>query len=244
MGLLDGKAAIITGAAGGIGEAAARLFVSQGAKVMMTDVQESGASIAAELGAAASFLRQDVSDEKGWGTVVASALSQFGQLDILVNNAAIHNPKSIMEATAADVERCFRVNALGMMFGMQAAFEALKASGKGAIVNVSSGVAIRLTPNSFPYSASKWAARGMSGCAAADLGPHGIRVNSIYPGMIQTPMLASNNSVEVLRHYGALIPLKRTGRPEEVAELIAFLASDAASYLHGSEVIIDGGGML
>lgn len=243
MGLLDGKVAIITGAAGGIGAATVRLFVAQGAKVMMTDVQESGAGIAAELGGAASFLKHDVSDEKEWGKVVAATLSQFGGLDILVNNAGIINFKPMLEATAADVERCFRVNALGMMFGMQAAFEALKASGKGAIVNLSSGVAIRLTPNSFPYSASKWAARGMSGCAAADLGQHGIRVNSIYPGMIQTPMLASNPP-EVLKHYEAMIPLKRVGKPEEVAQLIAFLASDASSYMHGSEIIIDGGGML
>ena len=243
MGRLDGKIAIITGAASGLGEAQARLFVAEGAKVVMTDIQESGARIAAELGKSAVFLHHDISDEARWREVVGAALSTHGRLDVLVNNAAINHSKPIMQTTAADLERCFQVNALGMMLGLQAAFEALKASGKGAIVNISSSVALRYFPGLFAYSASKWATRGISGCAAAEFSRAGIRVNTLFPGMIQTPMLAGN-SPEVLKHYETMIPLGRIGRPDEVAQVAAFLASDAASYVTGAEILIDGGVLL
>jgi 3alpha(or 20beta)-hydroxysteroid dehydrogenase len=243
MGRLDGKIAIITGAAQGLGEAQARLFAAEGAKVVMTDIQESGARIAAELGDSAVFLQQDISDEARWREVVAAALSSHRRLDILVNNAAINHSKPMMQTTAADLERGFHVNALGTMLGMQAAYEALKASSKGAIVNIASAVAYRHAPGLFAYSASKWAVRGISGCAAAELGRSGIRVNTVFPGMIQTPMLASNPP-EVLAQYEAMIPLGRIGRPEEVAQLVAFLASDDASYINGAEILIDGGVLL
>jgi 3alpha(or 20beta)-hydroxysteroid dehydrogenase len=243
MGCLDGKIAIITGAASGLGEAQARLFVAAGAKVVMTDIQESGARIAAELGNAAVFLRHDISDEARWREVVAAALATHRRLDVLVNNAAINHSKPIMETTAADLERSFHVNALGMMLGMQAAFEALKASEKGAIVNISSSVALRYFPGLFAYSASKWATRGISGCAAAEFSRAGIRVNTLFPGMIQTPMLAGN-SPEVLAQYEKMIPLGRIGRPDEVAQVAVFLASDAASYVTGAEILIDGGVLL
>ena len=244
MGLLDGKVAIITGAASGMGEKEARLFVAEGAKVVMTDIQESGARIAAELGDAAVFQKHDVTNEQEWADVVAMAVSTFGRLDILVNNAATYLAKPMLKTAPAELERLFRVNALGPMFGMQAAFEALKASGKGAVVNISSAAGMRCIPDLFPYSVSKWALRGMSGCAAAELGPHGIRVNTVFPGMIRTPMLAST-PVELLeRGKDMVIPLGRIGEPEEVAGLVAFLASDGASYLNGAEVTVDGGVML
>jgi 3alpha(or 20beta)-hydroxysteroid dehydrogenase len=243
MGRLDGKIAIITGAASGLGEAQARLFVAEGAKVVMTDIQESGARIAAELGNSAVFLHHDISDEARWREVVATAVSTHRRLDVLVNNAAINYSKPILQTTAADLERSFHVNALGMMLGMQAAFEALKASGKGAIVNISSSVALRYFPGLFAYSASKWATRGISGCAAAEFSRSGIRVNTLFPGMIQTPMLAGN-SPEVLAQYESMIPLGRIGRPDEVAQVAAFLASDAASYVTGAEILIDGGVLL
>ena len=243
MGRLDGKIAIITGAASGLGEAQTRRFVAEGAKVVMTDIQESGAGVAAELGNSAIFLHHDISDEARWREVVTTAVSTYRRLDVLVNNAAINLSKPMLQTTAADLERSFHVNALGMMLGMQAAFDALKAAGRGAIVNISSTVAVRYFPGLFAYSASKWATRGISGCAAAEFSRQGIRVNTLFPGMIQTPMLAGN-SPDVLAHYESMIPLGRIGRPDEVAQVAAFLASDAASYVTGAEILIDGGIML
>ena len=243
MGRLDGKSAIITGAAGGIGEATARLFVAEGAKVVLTDVAKGGKKLAKELGEAALFLHHDVGDRKQWTKVVEAALARFGRLDVLVNNAGIYNVKPMLETTEADLERTFRVNAMGQVFGMQAAFEALHSSGRGSVVNVSSGVAVRHVPATFPYSVSKWASRGLSGCAAAEFGRAGIRVNTIFPGMIRTQMLASNTE-EVLQHHAAMIPLGRIGTPDEAAQVIGFLASDAASYVNGAEIVIDGGVLL
>jgi len=240
---LEGKTAIITGAAGGIGAATARLFVTEGANVVLTDLQESGASIAKDLGDSAVFLTHDVSDKAAWTRVVETALSRFGRLDVLVNNAGFYNAKPMLESSPADLERSFQINALGAIYGMQAVIEALRASGAGSIVNMSSGLAIRSVPGTFPYSTSKWAVRGISGCAASELGRMGVRVNAVFPGMIQTAMLASN-SQEVLDHHSAMCPLGRIGQPEEVAQVIAFLASDAASYVNGAEIIIDGGVML
>src|ERR1700761_7336247 len=160
---LDGKIAIITGAAGGIGAATARLFVAEGAKVVLTDLQASGGSIAEELGDGAVFLAHDVSDKAAWAPVVETALSRFGRLDVLVNNAGFIDSKPILESSQADLERSFRVNALSTVFGMQAAFEALRASGAGSVVNMSSGVAIRSVPGMLPYATSKWAVRGIGG---------------------------------------------------------------------------------
>jgi 3alpha(or 20beta)-hydroxysteroid dehydrogenase len=244
MGQLQGKVAIITGAASGIGEAAVRLFVAEGAKVVMTDLQESGAAIAAELGSAAIFRVHDVTDEAGWPKIVDAALSHFGRLDVLFNNAAIRHVKPMMETTVADMERSFRINAIGPMLGMKAAYEALRASGKGSIINVSSGNAIRFQPGTVPYTTSKFAVRGVSGCAAAELGRVGIRVNILIPGMVATPMLASTNTPEILAHYEPMVPLGRIGEPIELAQAALFLASDASSYVNGTEFFVDGGAML
>lgn len=240
---LEGKVAIITGAASGIGEAGARLFVAEGAKVVMTDIQD-GASIAADLGNSAVFRKHDVTDEAGWAQVVGTTLSQFGRLDVLVNSAAVRDVKPMMETTAAEMEQSFRINTLGPMLGMKAAFEALKASGKGSIINVGSGNGLRIQPGALAYSTSKWAIRGLSGCAASELAHVGIRVNMVIPGMCRTPMHAATNSPEVLALYEPMIPLGRLGESAEIAEVFAFLASDAASYFIGSEVVADGGVLL
>jgi 3alpha(or 20beta)-hydroxysteroid dehydrogenase len=239
---LEGKVAIITGAAGGLGEAQVRRFVAEGARVLMTDLKDGGA-IAASLGDAALFMRHDVSVEAEWAEMVATALAKFGRLDILVNNAALYDPKPLLQSNAEDMERSFRNNTLSVMFGMQAAFAALKASGKGAVVNLCSGVAVRYFPGTFPYTVSKWALRGMSSFAAVEFGREGIRVNAIFPGLIRTPMLESNPA-DALAQVAATIPLSRIGEADEVAETVAFLASDASSYLNGAEIILDGGMML
>jgi 3alpha(or 20beta)-hydroxysteroid dehydrogenase len=241
---LKGKVAIITGAASGIGKAGARLFVAEGAKVVMTDVQD-GASIAAELGDSAIFRKHDVTDEAGWAGVVKTALSHFGRLDVLINSAAIRDiAKPLMETSVAEVERAFRINTLGPMLGMKAAFEALKASGKGSIINVSSGNGVRIQAGAVPYSTSKWALRGLSGCVASEWGRVGIRVNTVVPGMCRTPMHASTNSPEIMAHYEGMIPLGRLSEPEEVAQAFVFLASDDASYFAGAEIFVDGGVLL
>ena len=241
---LTGKVAIITGAASGIGKAGARLFVAEGAKVVMTDVQD-GSSAAAELGDSAIFRKHDVTDEAGWAGVVKTALSHFGRLDVLINSAAIRDvAKPLMETSVAEVERSFRINTLGPMLGMKAAFAALKASGKGSVINVSSGNGVRIQPGAIPYSTSKWALRGLSGCVASEWGRIGIRVNTVIPGMSRTPMHASTNSPEIMKHYEAMIPLGRLSEPEEVAQAFVFLASDDASYFAGSEIVVDGGVLL
>jgi 3alpha(or 20beta)-hydroxysteroid dehydrogenase len=241
---LTGKVAIITGAASGIGKAGARLFVDEGAKVVMCDVQD-GASIAAELGDSAIFRKHDVTDEASWARVVDAALSHFGRLDVLINCAAIRDiAKPLMETTAAEMERSFRVNTLGPMLGMKAAFKALKASGKGSIINVGSGNGYRIQPGAVPYSTSKFAIRGLTGCAASEWGRLGIRVNTVIPGMCRTPMHASTNSPEIIAQYEPMIPLGRLSEPEEVARAFVFLASDEASYFAGSELLVDGGVLL
>ena len=185
MGRLSGKVAIITGAAGGQGEAEARLFVAEGARVAITDIQERGQHVAAELGDAAFFLHHDVSDSAAWTRVVSETLRRFGKLDALVNNAAMFNPKTLVDTSAAELEQHFRVNQLGVFLGMKAVIEPLQAAKGGSIVNISSVSAMRAIPGQFAYAASKWAVRGMTGNAAFELARVGIRVNAVYPGLHQ-----------------------------------------------------------
>jgi 3alpha(or 20beta)-hydroxysteroid dehydrogenase len=243
MGKLDGQVAIITGAAGGQGEAEARLFVAEGAQVAIADVQDKGEKVAADLGAAAFFLFHDVSDEESWGKLVATTLEKFGAINILVNNAAIFDPKPLTETAAEDMAAHFRVNQLGVLLGMQAVIEPMKAAGRGSIINISSLSGLRHLPGQFAYAATKWAVRGMSGCAAVELASSNIRVNSVYPGLIDTPMLAGN-SPETNALYASFVPMGRMAEPREVAEVVAFLASDAASYVTGAELSVDAGARL
>jgi 3alpha(or 20beta)-hydroxysteroid dehydrogenase len=240
---LTGKVAIITGAAGGQGEAEARLFVAEGARIVLTDVQEKGEAVASDLGGAALFMRHDVADATAWEQVVAETIRRFGKVDVLVNNAAMFDPKPLAETSAADFEQHFRVNQLGVFLGMQAVLKAMSEAGNGSIINISSISAVRNIPGQFAYAASKWAVRGMTGCAAAELGRVGIRVNSVYPGLINTPMLAGN-APETNAAYARMVPLGRMAEPKEVAEVVAFLASDAASYVNGAEIAVDAGARL
>ena len=243
MGRLNGKVAIITGSAGGQGEAAARLFVAEGARVVVTDIQDKGQAVAADLGDNAFFQRLDISDAASWERVVSETIDRFGKVDVLVNNAAMFVPKPMVETSAEEFERHFRVNQLGVMLGMQAVIQPMKAAGRGSIVNTSSLSGIRNLPGQFAYAATKWAVRGMTGCAAAELAREGIRVNSVYPGLIDTPMLAGN-SPETNALYASMVPMGRMASPSEVAEVVAFLASDAASYVTGAEIAVDAGARL
>jgi 3alpha(or 20beta)-hydroxysteroid dehydrogenase len=234
--------AIITGGARGQGAAEARLFVAEGARVVIGDVLASeGESLAKELGSAARFVRMDVSREADWQLALAAARG-LGALSTLVNNAAIQHYAALTETRTEDYLRVVHVNQLGCFLGMRACAPVLAANGGGAIVNVASMDGTRGTNGMVAYVASKWAMRGMAKVAAIEFGPAKIRVNTILPGSILTPM--GNPNDEDMATYGrhfAGHPLGRIGLPEEIAKLALFLASDDASYCTGAEFLADGG---
>ena len=236
---LLGKVAIITGAARGQGAAEARLFCARGAKVVMTDVLD-GREIAEAIGPDAVFLSHDVADEAGWRAVVEQAADRFGGVDVLVNNAGITRPQPLLRTTQEDFEAHFRVNQLGVFLGMRAVAPAMKGRGGGSIINIASVSGMRTPVGQFAYASTKWAVRGMTGCAALELARDGIRVNAVMPGLTDTPML-DVNPPGMNERYAQMIPLRRLGRPEEIADAVAFLASDAARYVTGAEIAVDGG---
>jgi len=232
MGRLDGKRALITGGASGIGAATARRFAEESAEVTIADVaNEQGQALADELGA--RFERLDVRDEARWQAVVDST----GGLDVLVNNAGIVELGGVTDMDEASFRRVLDVNCVGVYLGMRTAVPSMRARGGGSIVNFSSVAGLVGNPYSIGYAASKWAVRGMTKSAAVDLAPDGIRVNSVHPGVIRTPMSAS---VDPAKTSGSA-PLGRLGEPVEVANLVVYLASDESSYTTGAEHVVDGG---
>jgi 3alpha(or 20beta)-hydroxysteroid dehydrogenase len=244
MNRLEGKVALITGAARGMGESHARRFIAEGAKVVMTDRSEAqGRVLAAELGERAIFFTHDVTDATQWETVVAEAERAVGPINILVNNAGILGPVAqTAELKEADYLQVCAVNQHSVFLGMRAVLPSMVRSGGGSIVNISSiaGMAANYGFPSLAYVASKFAVRGMTKAAAIEYGRHNIRVNSVHPGFIQTPMM-----VEATNEEGgdalALIPLGRIADPDEVSQLVLFLASDESSYITGSEHLVDAG---
>lgn len=228
---LSGKRAVITGGAGGIGAATARRFREEGAEVIVADVAEEGAAVAGELGVAFELL--DVRDESAWAGVV----ERSGGIDVLVNNAGIVELGGVTEMDEASFRRLLDVNTVGVYLGMRTAVPSMRARGGGSIVNISSVAGMVGNPYSIGYAASKWAVRGMSKSAAVDLAVDGIRVNSVHPGVIRTPMSAS---VDPDKTSGQA-PLGRLGEPAEVADMIVFLASDESKFVTGAEFVIDGG---
>jgi 3alpha(or 20beta)-hydroxysteroid dehydrogenase len=242
MGKLDGRVALITGGARGQGAAEARLFASEGANVVVTDVlDDDGKKTAASVNG--TYLHHDVTDENRWKAVVDEIVGQHGRLDILINNAGIYRPEGLLDATLATYRQVIEINQVGVFLGMQAVAPAMMARKSGAIVNISSIAGLRGGGGSIAYVASKFAVRGMTKSAAGQLGPSGIRVNSIHPGLIETPMLHqvpgvdSGNIDRMLQR----IPLRRVAEAEEVAKLALFLASVESSYCTGAEFVIDGG---
>jgi 3alpha(or 20beta)-hydroxysteroid dehydrogenase len=238
---LDGLVAIITGAARGQGEAEARLLAAHGARVVLTDVlADQGAAVAADIGDTARFVAHDVSSPEGWQEVVEASNAAFGRVDILVNNAAISRPVKL-EATEPELfDQIYRVNQFGVYLGMRAVLEPMRAVGGGSIINISSVAGLRGTSTLFAYTATKWAVRGMTKSAALELARYNIRVNAIFPGVIDTPMNYDNpprmNEVLV-----KTTPMRRMGEPNEIAEAVLFLASPASSFATGAELAIDGG---
>jgi 3alpha(or 20beta)-hydroxysteroid dehydrogenase len=238
----DGKVVLISGGARGQGAAEARMLVAEGAKVVLGDVLDAeGQELAQELGAAAVFVRQDVTEEADWARAAAAAESLGGGgLHGLVNNAGIYLPRSLMETDAALFERHVRVNQFGCFLGMKAVVPAMERTGGGSIVNISSGAGLRGSPQAFAYSATKWALRGMTKSAAMDLARKKIRVNSVHPGPIDTEMLNVRTPEQNAARL-KMVPMKRQGTAEEVARLVLFLLSDESAYITGAEVAIDGG---
>ncbi|MFC0108543.1 3-oxoacyl-ACP reductase [Kibdelosporangium aridum] len=244
MARLDGKVALITGAARGQGAAAARRFVEEGAKVTIADIlDEQGKELAAELGAAAVYQHLDVTSEEDWTAAVERTLTEFGALNVLVNNAGIVHVKSIVDTTLAEYERVIKVNQVGTFLGMRAAIPALTEAKGGSIINVSSVEGLGGMAFLMAYTASKFAVRGMTKAAAMELGHLNIRVNSIHPGVIDTQMVrdAAGGAEVDMKRVGKRVALRRCGQPEEIANLQVFLASDESSYSTGAEFVADGG---
>ncbi len=241
---LEGKIAIVTGGARGQGEAEVRLFVAEGAKVVISDVLvDVGKALAAELGDAAVFTRHDVSSEEEWANAVSLAQERFGGLNVLVNNAGIAFTAPIAEHTVADFERVQSVNTVGVFLGIRSAIEPMSKAGGGSIINISSGAGLRATKYMLAYAASKYAVTGMTAAAALELARFHIRVNSVHPGVIATPMLEIN-SPEMNAAMVAHSPMRRIGKPIEIAQAVLFLASDESAFMTGAHVPVDGGAIL
>jgi 3alpha(or 20beta)-hydroxysteroid dehydrogenase len=238
---LDGKTALITGAARGQGAAAARRFVAEGARVVLTDVlDDQGKELAAELGA--EYCHLDVSSEEDWASAIAFTVETFGDITVLVNNAGVLHFSALTETTLADYQRVIGINQVGTFLGMRAVVESMTRAGGGSIVNVSSIEGLGGMPYLVAYTASKFAIRGMTKVAAMELGQHGIRVNSVHPGAIDTPMVgeALGRPVDI-SPIGKKVALRRVGQPDDVAGVVLFLASDDSAYCTGAEFVVDGG---
>ena len=237
---LENKVAIITGAAQGMGAAHAKLFVEQGAKVVLTDLnEEKGQAFAAELGENAIFVKQNVTSEEDWSNVVAAAEEKFGPVNVLVNNAGITMAKSMLDISVEEYRRIVDINQTSVFIGMKTVAPSMAKSAGGSIVNISSMNG--LVAGAVGYTDTKFAVRGMTKAAAMNLAPMGIRVNSVHPGVIATPMVVQEDTKAAVEAFSAHIPLKRVAQPEEVSNLVLFLASDESSYSTGSEFVIDGG---
>ncbi|MCW2962735.1 MAG: short-chain dehydrogenase/reductase [Thermoleophilia bacterium] len=243
---LKGRTALVTGAASGIGRATARRLAAEGAIVIISDIQqEAGEAAAAELreeGSTATFVQHDVTSEDGWKQVIDQVVAEHGKLDILVNNAGIGDSLPIEETDMKTWDRTIAVTQTSVFLGMKAAAEALKASGNGSVINISS---IFGTSGGFgvspAYHAAKGAVRLLTKTTALHWATEGVRVNSVHPGFIDTPILDQNRDEASMGAMVGTTPMGRLGKPEEIAAAIAFLASDDAAFVTGSELYVDGG---
>ncbi|MFD7076441.1 glucose 1-dehydrogenase [Nocardioides sp. NPDC059952] len=238
-GRVAGRTVIVTGAARGIGAACARRLVAEGARVVVADLLvEEGKQVVAELGDAALFVELDVTSESAWQDAVRQAEETFGPVTGLVNNAGVVHVDPIEELSESDYRKVIDVNQVGVFLGMKAVIGSMKRAGTGSIVNISSIGGIIAFPRILGYVASKWAVRGMTKAAAQEFGPHGVRVNSVHPGVVSSEMTAdSDRSHGMVDHQ----PLAREADADEIASLVLFLISDESSFSTGSEFVADGG---
>ena len=244
MGRLEGKVALISGAARGQGEAEARLFANEGAKVVFGDILDmEGEKVEAEInetGGEAKYIHLDVTNESEWETAVKESVNSYGKLDILVNNAGISIGKNVEETTLEEWDLVQDVNSKGVFLGTKAAIPAMRESGGGSIVNISS-IAGLVGIASAPYVASKGAVRLLTKCTAVQYGPENIRCNSVHPGFIETEMIRGilSDSEERAKRL-AITPLGIFASAHDIALAVLFLASDESRYMTGSELVIDG----
>jgi 3alpha(or 20beta)-hydroxysteroid dehydrogenase len=239
MGRLDGKVALITGGARGQGAAEGARFAAEGATVYITDVLDDvGAATAAELGDAVTYLHHDVTSEDEWTAVVGGIIEAHGRIDVLVNNAGIFQVVAVADTTLDDWNRMIAINQTGVFLGIREVGRQMCAQGSGSIINISSIAGMGGAAIAFAYSASKWAVRGMTKSAAVDFAPHGVRVNSVHPGIIETAML--DEFGDLVPGIAERIPMGRTASADEVANVVLFLASDESAYCSGHEYLVDG----
>ena len=243
---LSGKTALISGAANGMGASEARIFAAQGAQVIVGDVDDAGARAVVkditDAGGRAIAVHLDVSRAASWDKAIAAGIKAFGDINILVNNAGILLLKPVQDTTEEEWDRIFSVNAKGVFLGTKAILDSMKAAGRGSIINISSIYGLVGAPSAAAYEATKGAIRLLTKATAADYAPFGIRVNSVHPGVIATPMTDDLlKDPEVAKSLLGTTIMDRAAQPEEVANAVLFLASDEASFMTGSEMVVDGG---
>lgn len=235
---LVGKVALISGGSRGMGETHARAMVAQGAKVMLADILDAeGEALAAELGPDAAYVHLDVTDRAQWAAAVTATVTRFGALNVLVNNAGIANFGTIGRYAPEQWDQVIAINLTGVFNGIHASVDALKAGAPSSIINISSTAGLKGYAFLAGYNASKFGVRGLTKAVALDLGAHGVRCNSVHPGMVATPMTAGMAAPQ------SHVAMQRVGRPEELSALVVFLASDESSYSTGAEFVADGGEM-
>jgi 3alpha(or 20beta)-hydroxysteroid dehydrogenase len=243
MARFTGRIAIVTGGARFMGATTAKLLAAEGATVVVADILEKeGQATVAEIGGNSMFFKLDVGNETAWQALAKEVETRFGRADVLVNNAGMLHFAPLLQTKLEDIERILRVNLLGTFLGMKTIAPLMIKGGKGAIVNISSVDGLKGSNSMTAYAASKWGVRGITKVAALELGHQGVRVNSVHPGGVNTPMSNPNNlpAAELSASYTA-VPLQRIGETEEIARASVFLASDDASYINGAELAVDGG---